>query len=65
MRQLGQFGRSQQHPLYACTGDTAAGQAEGNGLNVSGGVRHEVTVSGGAAPASPPSVSSGGGGYGY
>ena len=51
------------HPLYTYAGDTAAGQAKGNGLNLSGGVWHEVTVSG-AAPASSPSASSKGG-YGY
>ena len=51
------------HPLYTYAGDSAPGQAKGNGLNVSGGVWHEVTVSGGAAPASSPSASSGG--YGY
>jgi predicted lipoprotein with Yx(FWY)xxD motif len=48
------------HPLYTYVGDTAPGQAKGNGLNLSGGVWHEVTVSGTAAPASS---SSGGGGY--
>ena len=55
------------HPLYTYSGDKAAGQATGNGLNVSGGVWHEVTTSG-AAPASSPSSkssSSSGGGYGY
>ncbi len=50
-------------PLDTYAGDTAPGQAKGNGLNVSGGVWHEVTVSGGAAPASSPSAKSGG--YGY
>ena len=50
------------HPLYTYTADTAPGQANGNGINASGGVWHEVTVSGGAAPASSPT--SGGGGYG-
>ena len=50
------------HPLYTYTADTAPGQANGNGINVSGGVWHEVTVSGAAAPASSPS-SGGGGGY--
>ena len=50
------------HPLCTDTGDTAAGQAEGNGLNVSGGVWHEVTLSGAAAPAPSQSSSSGGGG---
>jgi predicted lipoprotein with Yx(FWY)xxD motif len=34
------------HPLYTYTADTAPGQANGNGLNVDGGVWHEVTVSG-------------------
>jgi predicted lipoprotein with Yx(FWY)xxD motif len=51
------------HPLYTYTADTAPGQANGNGINVSGGVWHEVTASGAAAPASSPSASSGGGGY--
>ena len=55
----------QGHPLYTYVSDTAPGQAKGNGLNVSGGVWHEVTVSGAAAPAahSSQSSSSGGGGY--
>jgi predicted lipoprotein with Yx(FWY)xxD motif len=56
------------HPLYTYQGDTAPGQAKGNGLNVNGGVWHEVTVTGGGAPASNPSSSpatSGGGGSGY
>jgi predicted lipoprotein with Yx(FWY)xxD motif len=51
------------HPLYTYAADTAPGQAKGNGLNVSGGLWHEVTVSGSAGPASSPSASSGG--YGY
>ena len=49
------------HPLYTYAADTAAGQAKGNGINVDGGVWHEVTASGQAAPA----ATSGGGGYGY
>jgi predicted lipoprotein with Yx(FWY)xxD motif len=49
------------HPLYTYVDDTAPGQARGNGLNASGGVWHEVTASGAAAPAS----TTGGGGYGY
>jgi len=54
------------HPLYTYVGDTAPGQAKGNGLNLSGGVWHEVTVSVVAAAASAPSSSSGGGGgHGY
>ena len=50
------------HPLYTYVGDTAPGQAKGNGLNISGGVWHEVTVSGPAAAASTSSSSPGGGG---
>ena len=53
------------HPLYTYAGDTAPGQANGNGKNLSGGVWHEVTVSGGAAPAASTTPSAGGGGYGY
>ncbi len=53
------------HPLYTYLADTAPGEAKGNGLNLSGGVWHEVTVSGAAAPASSPSSGSGGDGYGY
>ena len=49
------------HPLYTYTADTGPGQAKGNGLNVDGGVWHEVPASGQAAPAG----GSGGGGYGY
>jgi predicted lipoprotein with Yx(FWY)xxD motif len=49
------------HPLYTYTADTAPGQASGNGVNASGGVWHEVAVSGGPAPASSPTA----GGYGY
>ena len=53
------------HPLYTYVGDKAPGQAKGNGLNLSGGVWHEATVSGAAAPASNGSASAGGGGSGY
>ncbi len=53
------------HPLYTYKGDTAPGQANGNNLNASGGVWHDVTASGAAAPAPATSTSSGGGGYGY
>ena len=52
------------HPLYTFEGDTAPGQAKGNGLNAAGGLWHEITTSGTAAPA-PASTSSAGGGYGY
>jgi predicted lipoprotein with Yx(FWY)xxD motif len=51
------------HPLYTYSADSAPGQAKGNGLNLSGGVWHEVTVSG-AAPAASSSPSASGG-YGY
>lgn len=34
------------HPLYAYIGDSAPGQANGNGLNLNGGLWHEVTVTG-------------------
>ena len=51
------------HPLYTFAGDTAPGQAKGNGLNAAGGLWHEITTSGAAAPAG--SSSPGGGGYGY
>ena len=52
------------HPLYTYVGDTAPGQAKGNGLNLSGGVWHEMTASGGPAPApSASQSSSAGGGY--
>ena len=59
------------HPLYTYVGDTAPGQAKGNGKNLSGGVWYEMTVSGakpatgtsGSTPTSPST--GGGGGYGY
>jgi predicted lipoprotein with Yx(FWY)xxD motif len=50
------------HPLYTFVGDTAPGQAKGNGLNVAGGLWHEITTSG-TAPAGSSSSGSGGGGY--
>ncbi len=55
------------HPLYTYVGDTAAGQAKGNGLNLSGGLWYEMTVSGAkpAASTTAGSTSGGGGGYGY
>jgi predicted lipoprotein with Yx(FWY)xxD motif len=56
------------HPLYTYAADTAPGQNKGNGLNVSGGLWYEMTVSG-ATPAAgtgaSPSASKTGGGYGY
>jgi predicted lipoprotein with Yx(FWY)xxD motif len=59
------------HPLYTYAGDTAPGQAKGNGVNASGGLWHEMTASASApaAPAAPApatsATSSSGGGYGY
>jgi len=57
------------HPLYTYAGDTAPGQAKGNGLNVSGGLWYEMTVSGATpaagAGASASATSTKGGGYGY
>jgi len=54
------------HPLYTYVGDTAAGQAKGNDLNLSGGLWYEMTVSGAKVTAATGTSSSGsGGGYGY
>jgi predicted lipoprotein with Yx(FWY)xxD motif len=54
------------HPLYTFKGDKAPGQASGNGLNINGGLWHQVVVSGKAPSAHPSgSHSSSGGGYGY
>jgi predicted lipoprotein with Yx(FWY)xxD motif len=52
-------------PLYTFVGDTAPGQAKGNGLNVAGGLWHEITTSGTAAPAPAAGSTSSSGGYGY
>jgi predicted lipoprotein with Yx(FWY)xxD motif len=52
------------HPLYTFAADTSPGQAKGNGLNAFGGVWHEDTTSGSAAPASSPAPG-GGGAFGY
>jgi predicted lipoprotein with Yx(FWY)xxD motif len=52
------------HPLYTYVADTKPGEASGNGLNLSGGIWHEMTVSGAVAASSKSSSSStGGGGY--
>jgi predicted lipoprotein with Yx(FWY)xxD motif len=51
------------HPLYTFAADTAPGQAKGNGLNEEGGVWHEITTSGAAAPAPASTSSAGVGGY--
>jgi predicted lipoprotein with Yx(FWY)xxD motif len=56
------------HPLYTYAGDSAAGQVNGNGKNLSGGLWWAMTPSGNkpaATAAASPSKSSSGGGYGY
>ena len=54
------------HPLYTFAGDTAPGQNKGNGLNAAGGLWHEITTSGTAAPAPAAGSSTGSsGGSGY
>src|SRR6201994_983002 len=47
------------HPLYTYIGDKSPGQAKGNGLNLSGGLWYEMTVSGSTpAPNSAATASS-------
>jgi predicted lipoprotein with Yx(FWY)xxD motif len=46
------------HPLYTYAGDTAPGEAKGNGLNASGGVWHEMTVSAATLSSAPGASSS-------
>jgi predicted lipoprotein with Yx(FWY)xxD motif len=53
------------HPLYTYVGDTAPGQATGNGLNASGGLWHEMTASGAIPAAAASAQASTGGGNGY
>ncbi len=57
------------HPLYTYVGDKSPGQNKGNGLNLSGGLWWEMTVSGSTpaanAGSTATSTSGGGGGYGY
>jgi predicted lipoprotein with Yx(FWY)xxD motif len=53
------------HPLYTYAADSTPGQAKGNGLNASGGVWHEMTVSGATPAAAASAKASTGGGYGY
>ena len=50
------------HPLYTFAGDTAAGQAKGNGVNESGGVWWEMEASGATPAAKAASISGSGGG---
>ena len=53
------------HPLYTYVADSGPGQAKGNGLNLSGGVWWEMTVSGAKPATTTSGTSRGGGGYGY
>ena len=55
------------HPLYTYVADTAPGMAKGNLLNLSGGVWHDIALTGkaAAAPNAKSSSSAGGGAYGY
>ncbi len=53
------------HPLYTYVGDTAPGQAKGNGLNLSGGLWYTVPVSGTAPASTAPASTHSAGGYGY
>ena len=52
------------HPLYTYVADGGPGQNKGNGLNISGGLWYEMTVSG-ATPGASAKASSSSGGYGY
>jgi predicted lipoprotein with Yx(FWY)xxD motif len=51
------------HPLYTYAGDGAPGLAKGNGLNASGGLWYEMTVSGATPAASSSAKSGSGNGY--
>ena len=53
------------HPVYLYTGDTAAGQANGEGINHFGGLWYAVTTAGTAAMPSGGSGSGNGSGGGY
>jgi predicted lipoprotein with Yx(FWY)xxD motif len=35
-----------RHPLYAYIGDSVPGEAKGNGLDLNGGLWHEMSASG-------------------
>ena len=50
------------HPLYTYAGDSAAGQANGNGVNGFGGIWHAVVLPGAASHSASPGASPGGGG---
>jgi len=48
------------HPLYTFAGDKSPGQNKGNGVNASGGLWWEMTVSGAKPPASASAAAGGG-----
>jgi predicted lipoprotein with Yx(FWY)xxD motif len=52
-------------PLYTYMGDTATGQTNGNGKNLSGGLWYAMTPSGNKLSSGGSSGGGGGGGYGY
>jgi len=52
-------------PLFRFSGDTKAGQANGEGISSFGGVWHVVKVGGSSNSTGSTKPSSGGGGYGY
>jgi len=53
------------HPLYTYKGDSQPGEAKGNGLNINGGLWHEVTTTGAAPAPNPSPTTTGGGSGGY
>jgi len=56
------------HPLYTYAGDSAPGQDKGNGVNASGGLWYNVSVTASATTGSAPTptaTAKTGGGYGY
>jgi predicted lipoprotein with Yx(FWY)xxD motif len=58
----------QGHLLYSYSGDSASGQANGNGVNLNGGIWYAATPSlsaAGAAPSPSPSASASSGSSGY
>jgi predicted lipoprotein with Yx(FWY)xxD motif len=54
-----------RHPLYYYSGDSQAGQQNGQGLNAFGATWHAVTPAGGAVSGGATATTASGGGYGY